>query len=378
MRSLLANTKEISLSCILVACFHFIFIPSLCAFEAFSYTSSELQPVKDIKTSVQIAQEELDKWDRVAKELLVRFPLGDGDSTRLTAYLANAQKAFAEASKAISGKYAGTLDPISLFVLQLFFPNYQAKEAPQGESDQFSNELSTILANRIAARFNQEKTTIHSVSYSEGKDTWRGTVPFTGLRIPTIQPWNIDVKEYIAHPPPPPTDTAFWQDQLAQVKKMMAEASEKQKKEILYWAGMAGPGSGEWFEIAKQYMADKKTSLEEQLAVRSTLASSQMDTLITTFTSKYKYMVRRPDMLDPALKTYIKTPNHPSYPAGHSTCSASAATVLTYYFPENQKTWAKLAEECGLSRIRAGIHFPIDHQGGQTLGVKVGQAYTKQ
>jgi membrane-associated phospholipid phosphatase len=79
-------------------------------------------------------------------------------------------------------------------------------------------------------------------------------------------------------------------------------------------------------------------------------------------------------MLNPNLYTVMPTPNHPSYPAGHSGISAAAATILSYYFPENKEDWWKKANEASLSRVWGGIHFPIDAREGLVLGEKVGNA----
>lgn len=345
------------------------------SFQEFSLPASENQSVQKLTTTSRITVDELEKWDQIVQGLLTSYALGDGGIARLKAYLYNAQEAFAKSSHQISGEYSGTLDPISFYVLQLFFPNYQEKEASQFHRDAYSNELSALLAKKIGARFNSEQAAMHPIAYTESKDAWKGTPPFLGLIIPSMRPWKININEFIAPAPPPPTDAAFWNDQLAQVKKAMEEATESQKNEIIYWAGLAGQESGDWIEIANKYMKGQQLPLEKQLEVRSTLSAADLDTLIAVFATKYKYMVRRPNMLDKNLKTYIKTPNHPSYPAGHSTCSASLATILSFYFPENKNEWERLSESCGLSRIRAGIHFPIDHTAGKALGSKVGQAF---
>lgn len=371
-----SRIKLATYSCI-ISCFTLFFEPgwSINAIQDFTLTSSELQSLQNPTSQTVINPDELSKWDKVSNELLLRFPLGNGESTRLAAYLYEAQRAFAEASHKISGKYSGSFDPISIYVLKLFFPNYTQQPSDQ---DPFSRELSGILGEKISERFNAEQRDIHPIAYVESKDSWHGKVPFVGISIPSMKTWKIELSKFIAPPPPPPEDTKFWLNQLAQVKKAMESASESQKQEILYWAGLEKPGSGDWIIIANEYLSDTKTPLEKQLEVRAALAKAQLDIYAAMFASKYKYMVRRPNMLDPELKTYIQTPNHPSYPAGHSCCSACAAEILSFYFPERAREWKAMAEGCGMSRIRAGLHFPIDHANGAELGVKVGQQYTRK
>lgn len=79
-------------------------------------------------------------------------------------------------------------------------------------------------------------------------------------------------------------------------------------------------------------------------------------------------------MRDHTLTTIMPTPNHPSYPAGHSTISSGSETILSFFFPEKQAFWAKLSTEAGSSRIWSGIHFTIDNEEGVKLGRKIGEA----
>ena len=69
----------------------------------------------------------------------------------------------------------------------------------------------------------------------------------------------------------------------------------------------------------------------------------------------------------------MPTPNHPSYPAGHSTLSSAAVTILVNYFPEARDKWTMLGEEGGMSRIWGGIHYMQDHEAGELLGKKVAE-----
>ena len=73
----------------------------------------------------------------------------------------------------------------------------------------------------------------------------------------------------------------------------------------------------------------------------------------------------------PNSKLIIGRPNHPSYPSGHSCVSSSAAAVLAEFFPSKATTLDQQVEEAGMSRIYAGIHYPVDIEQGQTLGRSV-------
>lgn len=72
------------------------------------------------------------------------------------------------------------------------------------------------------------------------------------------------------------------------------------------------------------------------------------------------------------------TPRHPAYPSGHSTYSAAASEVLAFFFGEECDEFSQLADNIGLGRMWAGIHWRSDHTAGQTLGRTVGQLVIRQ
>ena len=72
------------------------------------------------------------------------------------------------------------------------------------------------------------------------------------------------------------------------------------------------------------------------------------------------------------------TPRHPSYPSGHSTYSGAASEVLSYFFPDSAGEFTKLADNTGMARIWAGIHYRSDHLEGNKLGRCVGRIIIQQ
>jgi len=343
--------------------------------ESSKLSQDQIQSLKEARYNHQISLSELGKWDNIVQFLNKQGTLDDGEVSRLIAYLYNAQMNFAIASKDITGRLSGTLDPISFHIVQLFFPTINPGQF-QVANDTFSEQLTAILAKKYDEKFKNEQAKIQPVKVDRSDDQWFGKEPFIGLKIPSMDTWLLDKHtEIVAPKPPSPNDSVFWRDQLSQVRDFMSTATEKQKQRIYFWAKMMTTNSGDWLIIADTYMNAKNVPLEKRLEVRSELASAMLDATIASYTSKYLYLVKRPDMLDPKFKPVIPTPNHPSYPSNHSTTSATAAIILSYYFPENEKEWYKLAEEAGLSRIWAGIHFPLDHESGKDLGAKVGKLY---
>ena len=89
-----------------------------------------------------------------------------------------------------------------------------------------------------------------------------------------------------------------------------------------------------------------------------------------------------PDELNP-LRTICPqpspgTPRHPAYPSGHSTFSAAASELLAYFFAEETEELTYLADNIGVGRMWAGVHWRSDHSAGQMLGRTVAQLVIRQ
>lgn len=116
----------------------------------------------------------------------------------------------------------------------------------------------------------------------------------------------------------------------------------------------------------------------------------------------------RPDELNPAFNlcpdgrqpdTMSGTPRHPAYPSGHSTYSGAASEILKFFFgstpvfagaqpsrgtgnapsPNNVgRELDRLADNIGLGRLWAGIHWRSDHENGMALGRTVARLVLRQ
>lgn len=62
------------------------------------------------------------------------------------------------------------------------------------------------------------------------------------------------------------------------------------------------------------------------------------------------------------------TPRHPAYPSGHSTYSAAASEICSYFFPDFAPDFDNLANNIGTARLWAGVHWRSDHEAGAALG----------
>lgn len=336
------------------------FAPALVALAvSFNFISSAAQP---------IIVDELKEWDGIAASLCEKQTADQyGWKSRTFSYLYGAQSDFVNLLQERTGKRDGSIAPISAGILTLFFPDYPAPK----DSDPLSNTIAAEVLEKYRQRFEKENSQIKPYPEHTNPDAWHGTPPYYGLSVGSLMPWfQKDNKPQLCKPPES-LELSYWQQQLEQMKQAMKGLTPQRKEMILFWAGLSGPGSGDWLTIADQYMDQVNTPLGKRLAIRSELAKGIYDAFICCFASKYTYWIKRPFMIDPTLKTVIETPNHPSYPAGHSTISKLAAELLSDHFPEGQTQFAYLAEQCGMSRIWAGIHFPADHESGTQLGKAV-------
>jgi membrane-associated phospholipid phosphatase len=96
------------------------------------------------------------------------------------------------------------------------------------------------------------------------------------------------------------------------------------------------------------------------------------DAAVACWDAKYAYWAIRPVQLDARVRPLFATPNHPSYPSGHSCFGAAAAAVLAHLFPRDAAAFEALASEASESRLWAGIHFRSDLDAGRALGHAVG------
>ena len=98
--------------------------------------------------------------------------------------------------------------------------------------------------------------------------------------------------------------------------------------------------------------------------------AAAFDSQIDCFKTKYTYWVARPAQVNNTIVPAFTTPNHASYPSGHSCISSTFGAMLSNAFPDAAtRGWLDAqVEEAGMSRIYAGIHYAFDIEEGQELG----------
>lgn len=283
-------------------------------------------------------------------------------------YLAQAQKEFAWESQRETGNFSGSFVPITIAIQQLFQPKALVAELEDRLIAMPMDARTQALVERISSSMKERLL-------AEGKGIKNypvnaGTNPeeLEGLNFGSLKTWNIKSTSAFRSPAPS-EDKDFFVKQLEEVKKASQNLDGPKLAAIDFWAHQA-----DWETIAENYMKTKNTPLEIRLNVRASLLTILSDTKGAVNDAKYTYWIPRPSFFDASIIPVVGAAKSPSYPSTASATATAATIVLAYYFPENKESWQRMAEEAGMTRIWAGLHFPMDHEEGKKLGAKIARA----
>src|SRR5262249_55237162 len=140
---------------------------------------------------------------------------------------------------------------------------------------------------------------------------------------------------------------------------------------ISFWD--SGPPGYRWNEIATNLLVKNNITGPRSARVLSLLNVAIYDATIAAWDSKYVYNRPRPSQVNSFIAPTIPVPNSPSYPSEHAAAAGAAAAVLGYLFPRDADYFTAQAQEAGLSRLWAGIHFRSDIEAGLEIGRAVAQ-----
>ncbi|RDY70959.1 phosphatase PAP2 family protein [Halobacillus sp. SY10] len=170
--------------------------------------------------------------------------------------------------------------------------------------------------------------------------------------------------------------TIDWPRELKVVKETLAHLTADQRKIAVYWG--EGPASKQWVPIVDRLIDTYGVEAPRAARILGAVFSGMNDAFVVCWSLKYRWLVPRPNQLDPQLRTVICTPKHPSYPSGHATISGAAEIILSYFFPAERRKLRELAEEDARSRLYAGVHFPVDNDEGLRLGRQIGHIVVEE
>src|SRR5215475_6014557 len=162
--------------------------------------------------------------------------------------------------------------------------------------------------------------------------------------------------------------------QEVEIKDLITRASRRDTatlNAIGFWD--AGPPGYRWNEIATNFMLRNSITGPRGARILSLLNVAIYDATIAAWDSKYVHNRPRPSEVNSQVAPAIPVPNSPSYPSEHAAAAGAAAAILGYLFPNDAQTYANQAEECGESRLDAGVQFPSDVSAGLALGRKVAE-----
>ena len=153
------------------------------------------------------------------------------------------------------------------------------------------------------------------------------------------------------------------------------------------------PG-GHWIGIAAQIIEQAKADPVKAAQTFALTSIALYDGFISCWDEKYRSGYVRPvtvinELIDKTWAPLLQTPPFPEYTSGHSTITASAATVLTKLYGDNIafedssdyhyiglkrkfNSFNQAAAECSMSRVYGGIHYTLSVNTGAEMGKKVG------
>lgn len=177
--------------------------------------------------------------------------------------------------------------------------------------------------------------------------------------------------------PAPPYPFGSDED-LADVQAVIDAAHSRTPEQIAIvhkWADL--PPTTIWNNMLNERIKSYNLPILESARASAYLNAAMYDSSVSCWYTKYTYWTARPDqrISDPEFTTVIQTPSHPSYTAGHSTVSSTAAIILGELFPDEASYFLSQAQEASLSRLWAGVHFPQDNNNGFAVGQQIGEKY---
>lgn len=211
-----------------------------------------------------------------------------------------------------------------------------------------------------------------------GPGLWiSNTSPATiaGGQLPGVTPWFLTSASQFRPGPPPAFGSAAFLAALGEIRQISDSRTAEQVGIAAFWAlGVGTPTTaGFWIQVASDGISQHSLSEREATHLYALLSATMFDAQIGCWDAKQTYWFIRPWQADPLITVVpaVGKPNHPAYPSGHSCLSASAADVLSAFFPEERDHLNAMVTEAGLSRMYGGIHYRFDIDAGQALGRSV-------
>ena len=183
-----------------------------------------------------------------------------------------------------------------------------------------------------------------------------------------VTPFFLEPEDFLQSPDP---HTYDFQTALDEVFALSSPSTPDHLAIALKWNKVPPNGpytAGEWNRRADELIRSHHRTEAEATRILAYANAAAFDAQIDCFLTKYTWWFRRPAQVNSSITTAFATPNHPSYPSGHSCISSAFGAVLADAFPSERAGLDALVEEAGMSRIYAGIHYRFDIVDGQGIG----------
>lgn len=240
-----------------------------------------------------------------------------------------------------------------------------------------------------------------------GPGEYQFTAPFDFANLPgwgRVQPFVIDLREHALEGPQPLPGRDYARD-FAFVKEIGQAASKtrtaEQSEIAKFWYEDSPLG---WNRIANSVVRQRGLDAWEAARAFVLVNFAMADGFIAGFDAKYHFRFWRPvtaihaaasdgnalTEADASWQPFLVTPPVPDYPSTHTVLGWAAAQVLIDLFGDKQRFdatsltlpgairryrgFSQAAEENGLSRLYAGIHFRHAVRDGRRQGRSIGQA----
>ena len=233
------------------------------------------------------------------------------------------------------------------------------------------------------------------------------TAPFDFANLPgwgRVQPFGIVLDEHKLDGPLALAGREYARDfaRVKEIGRLDSRTRTAEQTEIAKFWYEDSPLA--WNRIANAVARERKLDAWETARAFTLLNFAMADGFIAGFDAKYHFRTWRPITAihaaatdgnaltesDPSWQPLLLTPPVPDYPSTHTVLGWAAAEVLTDLFghrvryettsltlpgvTRSYRGFAQAAEENGLSRIYAGIHFPQAVRDGRRQGRGIGQA----
>jgi hypothetical protein len=285
----------------------------------------------------------------------------------------------------------GAVAGASAVVLAYFFPSdaaaFEAAVEAQRAGPRYPGEKNTDFAAGEAIGRVIGAAVVEYAKADGFSAAWTGTVPtgtgfwFSSAAVPAppllpmlgeMRPFFMTSGDQFRPDGPPEFGSPEFLAALAEVRTFSDNLTPEQLAIAQYWAGTTGSlVAGFWnAEIADLVVSHH---LNERRAAHAfaLINMAAMDANIACHDAKYTFWLLRPSQADPAIKTPIGLPNHPSYLSNHACLSGAVAFVAGALFPDQATRLAAMAEEAAESRLYAGIHYRFDKDAGLLVARQV-------